>query len=162
MKKWRKTMSRMKTFLKYAILIILFFIFSEIMININVETTYRNIGRKDNLSQVTVYQAQATKVNGRIKGTIKNDTENKIEYKYIKVDFYSERDVLLGTKYIDVSAMRENETQNLELYFKLQDVDYYEMSFTNEKTENEITLLPEDLTLSEIRWLTFLGLLLVF
>lgn len=155
-------MSRMKTFLKYAILIILFFIFSEIMININVETTYRNIGRKDNLSQVTVYQAQATKVNGRIKGTIKNDTENKIEYKYIKVDFYSERDVLLGTKYIDVSAMRENETQNLELYFKLQDVDYYEMSFTNEKTENEITLLPEDLTLSEIRWLTFLGLLLVF
>lgn len=162
MKKWRKTMSRMKTFLKYAILIILFFIFSEIMININIETTYRNIGRKDNLSQVTVYQAKATKVNGRIKGTIKNDTENKIEYKYIKVDFYSERDVLLGTKYIDVSAMRENETQNLELYFKLQDVDYYEMSFTNEKTENEITLLPEDLTLSEIRWLTFLGLLLVF
>ncbi len=155
-------MSRMKTFLKYAILIILFFIFSEIMININIETTYRNIGRKDNLSQVTVYQAKATKVNGRIKGTIKNDTENKIEYKYIKVDFYSERDVLLGTKYIDVSAMRENETQNLELYFKLQDVDYYEMSFTNEKTENEITLLPEDLTLSEIRWLTFLGLLLVF
>lgn len=161
-KKWRKTMSRMKTFFKYAMWVILFFIFSEIMININLETVYRNIGRKDNLPQVTIYQAQATKVNGRIKGIIKNQAENKIESKYIKVDFYSERDVLLGTKYIDVSAMRENETQDLELYFKLQNVDYYEMSFTNEKTESEITLLPQDLTISQIRWLSFLTFLLIY
>ena len=155
-------MSRMKTFFKYAMWVILFFIFSEIMININLETAYRNIGRKDNLPQVTIYQAQATKVNGRIKGTIKNQDENKIESKYIKVDFYSERDVLLGTKYIDVFAMRENETQDLELYFKLQNVDYYEMSFTNEKTESEITLLPQDLTTSQIRWLAFLTFLLIY
>lgn len=155
-------MSRMKTFFKYAMWVILFFIFSEIMININLETVYRNIGRKDNLPQITIYQAQATKVNGRIKGTIKNQVENKIEFKYIKVDFYSERDVLLGTKYIDVSAMRENETQDLELYFKLQNVDYYEMSFTNEKTESEITLLPQDLTTSQIRWLSFLTFLLIY
>ncbi len=155
-------MSRMKTFFKYAVWVILFFIFSEIMININLETVYRNIGRKDNLPQVTIYQAQATKVNGRIKGIIKNQAENKIESKYIKVDFYSERDVLLGTKYIDVSAMRENETQDLELYFKLQNVDYYEMSFTNEKTESEITLLPQDLTTSQIRWLAFLTFLLIY
>ena len=141
-------MSRMKTFFKYAMWVILFFIFSEIMININLETVYRNIGRKDNLPQ--------------IKGTIKNQAENKIESKYIKVDFYSERDVLLGTKYIDVSAMRENETQDLELYFKLQNVDYYEMSFTNEKTESEITLLPQDLTISQIRWLSFLTFLLIY
>lgn len=161
-KKWRKNMSRMKTFFKYAMWVILFFIFSEIMININLETVYRNIGRKDNLPQVTIYQAQATKVNGRIKGIIKNQAENKIESKYIKVDFYSERDVLLGTKYIDVSAMRENETQDLELYFKLQNVDYYEMSFTNEKTESEITLLPQDLTTSQIRWLAFLTFLLIY
>ena len=154
-KKWRKNMSRMKTFFKYAMWVILFFIFSEIMININLETVYRNIGRKDNLPQITIYQAQATKVNG-------NQAENKIESKYIKVDFYSERDVLLGTKYIDVSAMRENETQDLELYFKLQNVDYYEMSFTNEKTESEITLLPQDLTTSQIRWLAFLTFLLIY
>ena len=47
------------------------------MIYLNLETTYQNIGRKDNLPQVTIYQAQATKVNGRIKGTIKNQAENK-------------------------------------------------------------------------------------
>ena len=155
-------MDRMKTFLKYAIFIIAFYIFSNLLIYLNLETAYQNIGRKDNLPQITIYQAQATKINGRIKGTIKNQAENKIESKYIKVDFYSERDVLLGTKYIDVSAMRENETQDLELYFKLQNVDYYEMSFTNEKTESEITLLPQDLTTSQIRWLSFLTFLLIY
>ena len=65
-------MDRMKTLLKYAIWIILFYIFSNLMIYLNLETTYQNIGRKDNLPQVTIYQAQATKVNGIIKGTIYN------------------------------------------------------------------------------------------
>ncbi len=155
-------MSRMKTFFKYAMWIILFFIFSEIMININLKTTYRNIGRKDNLNQVTIYQAQATNVNGRIKGTIMNKAEDKINYQYLRIDFYSERDVLVGTKYIDVSAMRDNETRNLEIYFKLQNVDYYEMSFTNEKTEEEITLLPKDLSRAEILWLSLLTVMFVF
>ena len=57
-------MKRMKTLFIYVILIILFFIFSEIMININLESTYQNIGRKDKLNQVTIHQAQATKING--------------------------------------------------------------------------------------------------
>ena len=63
-------MDRMKTFLKYTLWLILFYIFSNLMIYLNIETTYQNIGRKDNLEQVTVYQAQATKKHGRIKGKI--------------------------------------------------------------------------------------------
>ena len=155
-------MDRMKTFLKYIIWFVLFFFFSNFIINVGLNSSYKNIERRDSIEQVQIKQAQATLVNGRIKGTIKNQAENKIESKYIKVDFYSERDILLGTKYIDVSAMRENETQDLELYFKLQNVDYYEMSFTNEKTESEITLLPQDLTISQIRWLSFLTFLLIY
>ena len=67
----------MKTFLKYILAIIIFFFFSNFLIYMSLETTYQNIGRKDNLQQVTIYQAQATKVNGRIKGTIYNDANNK-------------------------------------------------------------------------------------
>ena len=75
-------MKRMGTFLKYVIWVVLFYIFSQLMIFLNLETTYQNIGRKDNIEQITVYQAEATKVNGRIKGTITNNTENKITNKY--------------------------------------------------------------------------------
>lgn len=153
-------MDRMKTLLKYAMCIILFFIFSEIMINLNLETTYQDIGRKDNQKQVTIYQAQATKINGRIKGTIYNDESNKITNTYLKIDLYSERNTYLGSKYIDVSSMRENETRDFEIYFKVQDVDYYEIKFTNEKEEGELPEMLQDLTKEQVRWGTFLTFLI--
>lgn len=153
-------MDRMKTLLKYALWVILFYIFSNLMIYLNLETTYQNIGRKDNLSQVTVYQAQATKINGRIKGTIYNNTENKIENNYLRIDLYSERDNYLGSKYIDVSNMRDKETREFEIYFKVQDVDYYEMKFTDEKEEGELPEMLKDLTREQVIWGTFLTFLI--
>ena len=148
-------MDRLKTFLIYALLVVGFIIFSELLINLSLETSYANLGRKDNLKQVTIYQAQATKVNGRIKGTIFNDENDKIKDRYLKIDLYSERDVLLGSKYIDLLGIRDNETRNLEVYFKLQDVDYYEVSFVEEKeSEGELPEMIKDLTKSEILVLT--------
>ena len=155
-------MDRMKTLLKYALWIILFYIFSNLMIYLNLETTYQNIGRKDNLEQVTIYQAQATKVNGRIKGTIYNNEKNKITNKYLRIDLYSERDNFLGSKYIDVSNMRDNETRELEAYFKVQDVDYYEMKFTDEKEEGELPEMLKDLTREQVVWGTFLTFLILW
>ena len=153
-------MDRMKTLLKYVLWIVLFYIFSNIMINLYIESTYQNIGRKDNLSQITVYQAQATKINGRIKGKIYNSAENKITNKYLKIDLYSERDNYLGSKYIDVSNMRDNETREFEIYFKVQDVDYYEMKFTDEKEEGELPEMLQDLTREQLIWGTFLTFLI--
>lgn len=145
---------------KYVVWLILFFIFSEIIINVSLESNYDKIERKDTLEQITIEQADATKVNGRIFGKIFNDENNRIENKYLRIDLFSERDILLGSKYIDVSNMRENETRDLEIHFKLQDVEYYNMSFTDEKEEN-VLIIPEivaDMTKGEI----LLGTLLAF
>ena len=150
----------MKTLIKYALWLVLFYIFSNLMIYLNIETTYQNIGRKDNLPQVTVYQAQATKINGRIKGKIYNSAENKITNDYLRIDLYSERDNYLGSKYIEVSNMREDETREFEIYFKVQDVDYYEMSFTDEKEEGELPEMLKDLTREQVIWGTFLTFLI--
>ncbi len=153
-------MNRMKTLIKYALWLVLFYIFSNLMIYLNIETTYQNIGRKDNLPQVTVYQAQATKINGRIKGKIYNSAENKITNDYLRIDLYSERDNYLGSKYIEVSNMREDETREFEIYFKVQDVDYYEMSFTDEKGEGELPEMLKDLTREQVIWGAFLTFLI--
>lgn len=155
-------MNRMKTLLKYAIWIMLFYFFSNLIIYLNIETTYQNIGRKDNLSQVTIYQAQATKINGRIKGTVYNDTKNKITNKYLRIDLYSEKNNFLGSKYIDVSNMRDNETRNIEIYFKIQDVNYYEMIFTDEKQEGELPEMLKDLTREQVVLGTFLTFLVLW
>ena len=149
-------MDRMKTLAKYVIWLVLFYIFSNLMIYLNIESTYQNIGRKDNLPQVTVYQAQATKVNGRIKGSVVNPEDNELTGKYLKFDFYSARDVLKGTKYIDVSELQKNGIQEIEMHFKLENVDYYTVSVVNEKTEKDMELLPQDLNKTQIVLATIL------
>ena len=46
------------------------------------------------------------------------------------------------------------------MYFKLENVNYYNISVTDEKTEKEIELLPKDLTKPEIVVGTILTLLM--
>lgn len=150
-------MDRMKTFLIYALCIAGFFMLSNILININLESTYKPIERKDDINEIVINQAEATRVNGRIKGSI----ENIVVSKYIRIDLYSKRDILLGTKYIDILDLRSK--KDFEIHFKLNDVKYYNISLTNEKDESvtEINLLDEDLSKSDILWGTFLLLIMI-
>lgn len=154
-------MDRMKTLLKYALWVIGFFILSDFLINVGLESTYKDIERKDEISQVSIYQADATKVNGRIRGIIKNSQPENLNGKYIKIDFYSKRDVYLGKKYVEVNELEENGTLNFEVLFKLQDVEYYRVSITDEKEDGgEIEIIPKELTRPEIIVATALAFLI--
>ena len=76
-------MARMKTFLIYALLVVGFFIFSEFIISVGLNSSYKDIERKDNISQVEITEAKATLVNGKIKGIIKDSKEGyEIEKAY--------------------------------------------------------------------------------
>ena len=153
-------MSRLKTFLIYALILVGFIIFSEFLINVSLNSSYHQIGRKDNLDQVNVYQAEATKVNARIKGTITNNEEDPINKKYVRIDIYSERDINVATKYIDVENLEVGSKQEFALYFRAEDVAYYEISYADEKTAEDLELLPEDLTKQEIVVATILTMLI--
>lgn len=154
-------MSRMKTLTLYVLAIIGFFLFSELLINASLESEYTKIWRRDEISQVVITQAEATRVNGRIKGSVINSEENPINGKYLKFDFYSSRDVLKGTKYIDISGLQQNQLQEIEMHFKLEGVSYYTISVVDEKTEKEIELLPQDLNKTQIVIATFLALIVL-
>ena len=143
-------MKRVKTLFMYALWVVLFIIFSEFLINVALNSSYRPIERRDNVSQVNVYQAEATLVNGRIRGLITNSETDNISNKYLEFDFYSERDVL-----------QAGETQNFEILFKLENVDYYTVSVLDEKPEGEeIEILPEGWTTGEIVVATVFTLLI--
>ena len=63
-----KKMDKLKKYASYFVLLIVFFIFSNFLIYVGLNSNYRDINRQDNIGEVYVYQAQATKVNGRIRG----------------------------------------------------------------------------------------------
>ena len=129
-------MSRLKTFAKYAIWLILFWILSDILIYYGVNSTYKNLKIKNEIpSQITIKNAEATKVNGRIKGTIANKEDSDMSGKYLKIDLYSDNGNLLATEYEEIGNLRVNEVKSFETYFKMQDVKQYEVNIVDEKIE---------------------------
>lgn len=156
-------MDRLKTFLKYALWLIGFFILSNFLIYVGLNSSYRDIERKDNVEEVQVYQAEATKVNGRIRGLIQNIEKENLAGKYIEIDMYSKRDVFLGREYIQIEEKGQGEPQAFEMLFKLQDVASYEISIVDEKQEGgELELLDTDLTTQEIIVLTAFTFLILW
>ena len=141
-------MSTVKKFAKYVIWIILFWILSDILIYYGLNSTYKDIENKgDNISNVTVSEAEATKVNGRIIGKITNTEESNLNGKYLKINLYAESGNLLATEYVEVGNLRANEVKSFESYFKMQDVKSYDINIVDKKEENsDGVFMTEDIT----------------
>ena len=127
-------MKRMKTFFIYALIIAAFWIFSDIIIYLSVNGTYKDKTAKVYISspQVIIEENKATYVNGVVKGSIRNNTEAVINDKYLKLDMYSVRDINLGTKYIKIEDLGVNETQNFDIGYKFTDVNYVTITMTDD------------------------------
>ena len=128
-------MNRVKTFAKYAIWIILFWIFSDILINIAINTTYKNINRIGEIPNgIQVIEMEATAVNGRIKLIVNN---TQLSGKYVKINLYSDLENLLGTQYLSIGNISEGEQKEISTYFKIPEVKKYEIII--EDTEGKST-----------------------
>ena len=80
-------MGTMKRFAKYAIFLILFWILSDILIKVGIDSTYKSIPYRGEIpSGVEVLQMQATAVNGRTKIKVKGE---ELSGKFLKIDLYS-------------------------------------------------------------------------
>ena len=157
-------MDKMKKYLKYILWLIGFFILSDFLINVGLNSNYKGMKRRDEISQISIYQAEATAMNGRIRGIIRNSQSEDLSGKYIKFEFYSKRNVYLGKKYIQIEQFNENGMQPFELFFKLQNVSDYNISITDQKEEGEleIEVLPKDMTKKEIFVATLLTFLIIW
>lgn len=142
-------MSTNKKIVVWILILIGVFILSDFLISVGLNSTYKDIQREDNNSQIVVYQADATYVNGRMRGLIKETEE--LQGKYVKVELYSKRDVLVGKSYIEIQNLQKDGIQPFELFFRAQDVAYYKIEVVNEKEPgNELEILPKDLTKPEV------------
>lgn len=126
-------MKRLKTFFIYALLIAALWLFSDIVIYLTINGTYKPIDSKVYISspQVLITENRATYVNGIVKGSVKNNTEETINDMYLKIDMYSKRDVNLGTKYVKIENLEKNEIQEFEMGYKYTDVGYVVITDTD-------------------------------
>lgn len=133
-------MDRMKTFALYALCVIAFFIVSNVLINIAIHTAckpiYSYILMDENSEiKVEISESQASSVNGFVGGKIINKSQNTVDKKYVKIDLYSKRDMLLGTKYVEISNFKTNETMDFRMGFTINNVNYCKVSLVDEVAE---------------------------
>lgn len=126
-------MARMKTLFTYAFVIAAFWIFSNLIIYLSINGTYKNIDAQviTTVPELYVTDSKATYINGYVKGSIKNNTSDIINKKYIKIDCYSKRNIKLGTKYVLIENLQNGENREFEMYFKFTDVEYVIVSTTD-------------------------------
>lgn len=161
--KGKRKMKRLKTFLIYALIIVGFYFFSEFLITVGLNSSYEDIQRRDNVSQVEIYEAQATLVNGKVKGVIKDSRGNEsLTGKYVEIDFYSKRDNVVARKYIPIETTDVKTTQEFSTYFEAGDVTSYSIAIVNEKEYEELNIIPDELKNTDILVLTFLTMLIVW
>lgn len=139
---------RMRVFLCYFLIFLFFFIFSDVMIYLYNKSLYKPMESKEvNVENtgmtVTINEAEASNVNGTVRGTIKNDTEEKIVYKYLKFDFYTPRGVNAGTKYLKIDTLQTGEEKEYELGFRYNNVTSVKISLAADDDVHEAT--PEEL-----------------
>ena len=109
------------------------------------------------INNIDILEAKATYVNGYIDGKIKNNTQEEITNKYVKIDIYSERNVCLGTKYVEIEKLSANETMDFYMGYKLKDSDRYEISIV----DNKIDIEEEQLISDELAWYAIATTLIV-
>ena len=152
-------MAKLKKYLLYVLMIAAFWIFSDILIYLSINSSYTRVDAKvyTNSPEIIIGESKATYVNGVVKGSIKNNTGDIINDKYLKIELYSARDVKLGTKYVKIENLEVDKYQNFEMWYKFNDVDYANISVT----DNINNIVEEEFLSQETTSALILGTLLV-
>lgn len=139
-------MGRLKTFRKYIIWIVAFYLFSMLITYVGLNSTYKDISTSNELSdQVKVDIAQATKVNGRIYGEVTNSEENNLNGKYLKVKIYDKKGELRGEKFLKIENTEINVPKKFMVYFTSENIESYSVDIVDdsEETQAEIKSVAE-------------------
>lgn len=131
-------MSRMKTFLKYLIILVLFYVFSNIMIDAFLKVSYTDMsGYNINVTQlyVDVTEAKSSNRNGYINGIVKNNTNVVVENKYLEINMLSEKGNILGVKYIQIDRIEPNQLRKFEVKFDYDNVKTFNIELTDSVPE---------------------------
>ena len=126
-------MSRLKTFGKYLLMFVAFYIFVTVasigFIKGTYETMEQNVYSSDEI-QIEVDEAKSTFVNGYVKGKLTNNSDSDIHSKYVKINFLSKKGNVILTKYLEIDELKAKETKNFTIIIT------YKKLFSNMKSFN--------------------------
>ena len=132
-------MARMKTFFKYFLALVIFYIFSNLMISAFLKISFSELKDYQINTEplyVDVTEAEASNRNGHIYGIVKNTSESVVENKYLKFSMLSKNGNILGEKYVKIDKLEVNQLKKYEVSFECSDVKSFRIDLVDTKPED--------------------------
>lgn len=146
-------MKRMKTFFIYLLIFVGFYVLSNLIISAYIKTSYYKISSYDidvKDATITIISAKASKDDGHIEGKILNNTNEKITDKYMKVELFSDNNVSLGTEYVKIEELEQNQLKNFKIDFTCDNVKHFTITLISQEEKDAIDQNNETKPLFEI------------
>ena len=125
-------MDRLKTFGKYALIVIAVYLLSNILIFIGLNLNYKNITLNNQLpEQITIAKAEATSKKVRIYGYITNSQNDNVNGKYIKVEIFDENSNTVDIQYLKISDLEDDEKKMFKINFNADKVTSYAINLVD-------------------------------
>lgn len=154
-------MPRVKTFLKYVLMLIGLYIIVNLLTYWLTMDTYKNITDYKILTEeptISITECKATYSKGHINGTITNNTSEQMREIYIKIDLYDKEENYLGTKYEAINILNVSETNKFSIAFDYSNVNSVQISTTNEKPKSDI-YVSDKVSETVEKWFPFIGII---
>lgn len=128
-------MSRMKTFFIYFLILVGFYIISNLLINAYIKTSYFKIKEYEidvKEATVTIIEAKASKDDGYIEGKISNPNDEDIALRYMVVELFSDSNVSLGKEYQKIERLKTGQIKDFKVTFTYNNVKSFKITFIDE------------------------------
>ena len=112
--------------IKIVLLVVGGFLLTSFLIFIGFNVNYKPIELKAELPNViTIEKAEATKVQARVYGRIKNTEESDFNGKYIKVSLYNANNENISTEYLKIENLGKDENKLFRATFNAEKAKSY-------------------------------------
>lgn len=119
-------MTDLKKDIKIVLLVVGGFLLTSFLIFIGFNVNYKPIELKSELPNViTIEKAEATKVQARVYGRIRNTEESDFNGKYIKVSLFNANNENISTEYLKIENLGKDENKLFRATFNVEKAKSY-------------------------------------
>ena len=112
--------------IKIVLLVIGGFLLTSFLIFVGFNVNYKPIELKSELpSVITIEKAEATKVQARVYGRIRNTEESDFNGKYIKVSLFNANNENISTEYLKIEDLGKDENKPFRATFNAEKARSY-------------------------------------
>ena len=161
-------MGNMKKITKFILFFVILYFFSNFACMKIIASKYED--KRDNIKivsnvegvEINFEEFSAAFSNGKVRGSVTNNTDAELKNKAIQMDFYSKFNNKIGTKYMELGDIPNGENSGFSTQFNYDNINSAEVylidvSDAEDLSKRSMEWYTDDLKLDRIPWWAWVG-----